>query len=37
LTAGQKMLLRMGPENERRLKAKLVEIRRLLATPKAAR
>jgi hypothetical protein len=37
LTAGQKMLLRMGPENERRLKAKLVEIRRLLATPKAPR
>ena len=37
LTAGQKMLLRMGPENERRLKARLVEFRRLLATPKAPR
>lgn len=37
LTAGQKMLLRMGPENERRLRAKLVEIRRLLATPRAPR
>jgi hypothetical protein len=31
LSAGQKMLLRMGPVNERRVKAKLVEIRRLIA------
>ncbi len=37
LTAGQKMLLRMGPENERRLKAKLVEFRRLLATARPPR
>jgi hypothetical protein len=27
LTAGQKMLVRMGPENERRLKAKLRDVR----------
>ena len=31
LTAGQKMLLRTGPDNQRRLKAKLVEIRRLVS------
>jgi hypothetical protein len=30
LVAGQKILLRMGPVNERRLKAKLAEIRQLL-------
>ncbi len=30
LAAGQKMLLRVGPANERRLKAKLLEVRRLL-------
>ena len=30
LPAGQKMLLRMGPVNERRVKAKLVEFRRLI-------
>jgi hypothetical protein len=30
LSAGQKMLLRMGPVNERRMKAKLAEIRRLV-------
>jgi hypothetical protein len=30
LTAGQKLLLRMGPVNQRRMKAKLVELRRLL-------
>lgn len=30
LTAGQKILLRMGPVNERRLKAKLAEIRGLI-------
>jgi Protein of unknown function (DUF3014) len=32
LTAGQRILLRTGPVNERRLKAKLAEVRRLLAT-----
>ena len=31
LTAGQKMLVRMGPAAERRLKARLVEFRRLVA------
>jgi hypothetical protein len=35
LTAGQKLLLRMGPVNERRVKARLIEFRRLL-TAKAA-
>ncbi len=30
LAAGQKMLLRVGPANERRLKAKLLEVRKLL-------
>jgi hypothetical protein len=30
LSAGQKMLLRTGPENHRRLNAKLLEIRRLI-------
>lgn len=37
LSAGQKMLLRMGPVNERRVKAKLVEIRRLIAADPAPR
>lgn len=32
LTAGQRILLRTGSLNERRLKAKLAELRRLLAT-----
>lgn len=32
LTAGQRILLRTGPVNERRLKARLAELRRLLAT-----
>jgi hypothetical protein len=32
LSSGQKMLVRMGPENERRLKAKLAEFRRLIAS-----
>ena len=32
LASGQKMLLRMGPAAERRLKARLVEFRRLVAT-----
>lgn len=33
LSAGQKMLLRMGPENAQQVKAKLVEIRQALAQP----
>lgn len=33
LPAGQKLLLRMGPDNALRLKAKLAEFRRALATP----
>ena len=32
LSAGQKIMVRMGPENERRVKAKLAEIRDLIAT-----
>lgn len=32
LSAGQRILLRTGPVNERRIKAKLAELRRLLAT-----
>lgn len=32
LSAGQRMLLRMGPVNERRLKSRLAELRALLAT-----
>ena len=31
LSAGQKMLLRMGPENEAKVKAKLREIKRALS------
>lgn len=31
LSAGQKLLLRMGPDNARRLKAKLVDLRRRVA------
>ena len=34
-SAGQKMLIRMGAENARRVKAKLVEIRQALAQPPA--
>ena len=30
LSSGQKTLLRMGPVNQRRLKAKLIELRRLV-------
>ncbi|HJV59821.1 MAG TPA: DUF3014 domain-containing protein [Albitalea sp.] len=37
LAAGQRMLLRMGPVNERRMKAKLAELRRLLTSPGAPR
>lgn len=33
LSAGQKMLLRMGPVNERRLKRKLAELRAAIASP----
>lgn len=36
LTSGQKLLLRMGPVNERRAKAKLKEVRALLAGGQAA-
>jgi len=36
LSAGQKMLLRTGPVNERRLKAKLLDIRRQLVRGKAS-
>ena len=32
LSSGQRMLLRVGPDNERRLKARLTELRRLVAT-----
>ncbi|EJE52502.1 Protein of unknown function (DUF3014) [Acidovorax sp. CF316] len=38
LSSGQKMLVRMGPENEKRLKARLAEFRKRVATgvgPKA--
>jgi hypothetical protein len=37
LSAGQKMLLRVGPTNARRLKAKLVDIRQQVAGSAAAR
>lgn len=37
LTAGQKILLRLGPVNTRRLKAKLAEIRGLVTARPAAR
>ena len=37
LSSGQKILLRMGRENERRLKAKLAEIRKLIAAEKVSR
>ncbi|MDZ7863319.1 DUF3014 domain-containing protein [Acidovorax sp.] len=39
LSSGQKMLVRMGPENEKRLKVRLAEFRKRVATgvvPKAA-
>lgn len=36
LSAGQKILLRAGPVNERRLKSKLAELRRLLGTVAAS-
>ena len=37
LSSGQKILLRVGPENEKRLKAKLAEIRKLIAGEKVGR
>jgi hypothetical protein len=37
LSSGQKILVRMGPDNARRLKAKLAEFRRLVAAGAAAR
>lgn len=37
LSAGQRAMVRMGPVNQRRLKAKLAEIRRLVATGNAPR
>ena len=37
LSAGQKILLRIGPVNERRMKAKLEEIRRLVTASAPAR
>jgi len=36
LSAGQRILLRMGAVNERRVKARLAELRRLLADPRTA-
>jgi hypothetical protein len=35
LTAGQKILLRVGPVNQRRLKSKLTEIRQAIAVAPA--
>lgn len=37
LSAGQKILIRMGPVNERRMKTKLAEFRRLVATGAVAK
>ena len=37
LSAGQRLLLRMGPVNERRVKARLAEFRRLVAVEAARR
>ena len=37
LSAGQKMMVRMGPVNERRLKAKLAELRKQIATGAVAK
>lgn len=37
LSSGQKILLRMGPVNQRRMKAKLAEIRRLVSASPAPR
>lgn len=37
LSAGQKVMLRMGPVNERRMKARLKEFRRLISAPEQPR
>jgi hypothetical protein len=37
LSSGQKMLLRVGTENRKRLKSKLAEIRKLIAHEKVGR
>ena len=37
LSAGQKMLIRMGPENQRRMQAKLVQVRKQLTSAAPAR
>lgn len=37
LSSGQKILLRVGRENQKRLKAKLAEVRKLIAGEKASR
>ena len=37
LSSGQKILLRVGRENEKRLKAKLAEVRKLIAREKVSR
>jgi hypothetical protein len=37
LSAGQKMMVRMGPTNERRLKAKLAELRKQITTGAVAK
>jgi hypothetical protein len=37
LAAGQKIMLRMGPVNERRMKARLKEFRRLISAPEQPR
>lgn len=37
LSSGQKILLRVGPDNRKRLKSKLAEIRKLIAAGKASR
>ena len=37
LSSGQKILLRVGRENEKRLKAKLAEIHKLIAGEKVGR
>ena len=37
LSSGQKILLRVGRDNEKRLKLKLAEIRKLIAGDKTSR
>jgi len=36
MSAGQKIMVRMGPENEAKVKAKLREVRRLIVAQKPA-